>query len=286
IFCGKKNSASSLCEKVVDAYDRGLALKKPYEFSEKSEIKKLHFLYKCHLGSEEAVTKSAELGVLTHHGNIPSGIRLAVEHSMKEGLTKFVICTSTLAQGVNLPIRYLIVTSLYQGTERIKVRDFHNLIGRVGRSGMHTEGSILFADPGIYDKRNSRRDKWRWQQVKDLLDPDNSEPIGSSLLRIFDPLFSDDKKYEYEIDYLKFFKAYLEDPDKVFKGLERLAKLYAVEGFTTDGLTRQVISKIDAISSIESYLMANWEDTTQEIDEINISALAKETLAYSLANEQ
>ncbi|HER2169531.1 TPA: hypothetical protein VJS58_001819, partial [Streptococcus pyogenes] len=62
IFCGKKNSASSLCEKVVDAYDRGLALKKPYEFSEKSEIKKLHFLYKCHLGSEEAVTKSAELG--------------------------------------------------------------------------------------------------------------------------------------------------------------------------------------------------------------------------------
>ena len=65
---------------------------------------------------------------------------------MKEGLVRFVVCTSTLAQGVNLPIRYLIVTSVYQGKEQIKVRDFHNLIGRAGRAGMHTEGSILFAD--------------------------------------------------------------------------------------------------------------------------------------------
>lgn len=71
---------------------------------------------------------------------------------MQHGLCKFVICTSTLAQGVNLPIRYLIITSLYQGAEKIKVRDFHNLIGRVGRSGMHTEGSIIFADPAIYDR--------------------------------------------------------------------------------------------------------------------------------------
>ncbi|MCQ6275873.1 DEAD/DEAH box helicase [Bacillus sp. V3B] len=286
IFCGKKNSVSSLCEKIVDAYDRGLSLKRPYDFSEKSEIKKLHFLYKCHLGSREPVTKSAELGILTHHGNIPSGIRLAVEHSMKEGLAKFVICTSTLAQGVNLPIRYLIVTSVYQGSEKIKVRDFHNLIGRVGRSGMHTEGSIIFADPSAYDKRNNRREKWRWKQVKELLDPDNSEPVGSSLLKIFNPLYSADKKYEYEIDYLKFFKAYIEDPDKIFIGLEKIATLYAKEGFTSDGLRRQVISKIDAISSIESYLMANWEDITPEIDEVKISTLAKETLAYTLASEE
>ncbi|MFF3024465.1 DEAD/DEAH box helicase [Gottfriedia sp. NPDC057948] len=286
IFCGKKNSVSSLCEKVVDAYDRGLDIKKPSEYSEINEIKKLHFLYKCHLGLAEAVTKSAELGILTHHGNIPSGIRLAVEHSMKEGSAKFVICTSTLAQGVNLPIRYLIVTSLYQGTEKIQVRDFHNLIGRVGRSGMHTEGSILFADPGIYDKRNSSRDKWRWKQVKELLDPENSEPIGSSLLKIFDPLFSDDRKFIYEIDYLKFFKSYLEDPDKVFKGLDRIATVYANDGFTTEGLTRQVISKIEAISSIESFLMANWEDIIHDVDENRISTLAKGTLAYSLANEQ
>ncbi|GAB3051722.1 DEAD/DEAH box helicase [Virgibacillus ainsalahensis] len=286
IFCGKKNSVSSICTKIIDAYDRGLSLKTPYVFSESNEIQKLHFLYRCHLGAEQPETKSAGLGILTHHGNIPSGIRLAVEHSMKKGMAKFVICTSTLAQGVNLPIKYLIVTSIYQGIDRMKVRDFHNLIGRVGRSGIHTEGSIIFADPSVYDKRSSVKHRWRWQQVKELLDPDNSEPVGSSLLKIFEPLYSDSKQYEYEIDYMKFFKAYIEDPDKFFKGIEKIATLYAKEGFTTDGLNRQISTKIDAISSIESYLMANWGGITSEIDEIKIDTLAKETLAYSLANEQ
>ncbi|CAM4160439.1 DEAD/DEAH box helicase [Bacillus paranthracis] len=286
IFCGKKDNVSSLCDKVVEAYERGLALKTPFELSEKNEIRKLHWLYHGHLGSQASVTKSAKLGILTHHGNIPSGIRLAVEHSIKEGLSKFVICTSTLAQGVNLPIRYLIVTSIYQGSEKIKVRDFHNLIGRVGRSGMHTEGSVIFADPSIYDKRNSQNNKWRWRQVKNLLDPNNSEPVESSLLKIFDPLCSDDRKTTYNINYIRLFEIYLEDPDKIFNVLEKIAKAFADDGFSFDGLIQQVKSKINALSSIESYLMANWENSTNETEDIWISSLAKETLAHSLAEEQ
>ncbi|MBY0148723.1 DEAD/DEAH box helicase [Neobacillus niacini] len=286
IFAGKKNIVSSLCEKVVDAYERGLALKKPYDYSDEGEMKSLYYLYKSHLGSDEAITKSVELGILSHHGNIPTGIRLAVEHALKENLAKFVICTSTLAQGVNLPIRYLIVLSLYHGTEKIKVRDFHNLIGRVGRSGMHTEGSILFADPSIYDKRNIRRDKWRWNQVKEILDSNNSEPIGSSILRIFDPLFSDNKRKKYTFDNMKFFKAYIEEPDRIFDGLESIATQYATEGYTLDGLTRQIMFKIEAISSIESYLMANWEHVKQGNVEINITTLAEGTFAYTLASNQ
>src|ERR1700738_4950700 len=77
---------------------------------------------------------------------------------------------------------YLLVTSVYQGLERIKVRDFHNLIGRAGRAGMHTEGTILFADPNVYDKRRSPDQSWRWSQVRELLEPANSEPCVSSLL--------------------------------------------------------------------------------------------------------
>ena len=132
---------------------------------------------------------------------------------MRNNLVRFVVCTSTLAQGVNLPIRYLIVTSIYQGVERIKVRDFHNLIGRAGRAGMHTEGSILFADPMIYDERKDHKDKWRWNQVKKLLEPRNSEPCISNLLSIFDPLKSDNGKYIIPIEILDFVKAYITDSD-------------------------------------------------------------------------
>jgi POLQ-like helicase len=112
---------------------------------------------------------------------------LAIEFAMKESLIHFVICTSTLAQGVNLPIRYLIVTGVYQGGDRILVRDFHNLIGRAGRAGMHTEGSVIFADTKVFDKKRDRRDRWRWRTAKELLDPSNSEPSASSISAIFEP---------------------------------------------------------------------------------------------------
>ncbi|MHB1371287.1 MAG: helicase-related protein, partial [Pseudomonadaceae bacterium] len=114
-------------------------------------MERLTHLHVENLGADAPASQSAVHGIFPHHGNTPHGIRLAVEHAMRDDLVRFVVCTSTLAQGVNLPIRYLIVTSVYQGMERIKVRDFHNLIGRAGRAGMHTEGSILFADPVVYD---------------------------------------------------------------------------------------------------------------------------------------
>ena len=90
---------------------------------------------------------------------------------MKVSLVRFVVCTSTLAQGVNLPIRYLIVTGVNQGKNRILVRDFHNLIGRAGRAGMYTEGSVIFADNSIFDEKDQRRGRWRWRGAKELLDP-------------------------------------------------------------------------------------------------------------------
>jgi POLQ-like helicase len=162
IFCGRKDTAANLCQKAVDLFERRAPLDKPSIYSDADETKRLYYLHTQNLGSEAAATRSAQLGIFSHHGNTPHGIRLAVEHAMRKGLVRFVVCTSTLAQGVNLPLRYLIVTSVYQGGERIKVRDFHNLIGRAGRAGMHTEGSILFADHVVYDGRNRFKDKWRW----------------------------------------------------------------------------------------------------------------------------
>ena len=286
IFCGRKDTASNLCDKVVGAYNRGLTIPKPVDYSDHDEMKRLHLLYESNLGIDAVATQSAGYGIYTHHGNTPHGIRLAVEHAMKEGLAKFVICTSTLAQGVNMPIRYLIVTSVYQGQERIKVRDFHNLIGRAGRSGMHTEGSILFADPEVYDKRRSQYDGWRWAQVKELLDPKKSEPCASSLLSIFEPLRSDDRKYFIRMEPLEIAKAYVHDLDKLNKIPEDLAKSQILKGkYSVNEIDRQIHQKIEIISAIESYLMVHWDDSESGLKENVAVELAQRTLAYFLADE-
>ncbi|MEO6909700.1 MAG: helicase-related protein, partial [Edaphobacter sp.] len=187
IFCGRKSTAGTIAAAAVEAFGRGLSLTRPSLLCDPTELVNLGNLYAAHFGDGESVTQAARLGIFSHHGNTPQGIRLSVEVAMKEGLAKFVICTSTLAQGVNLPLRYLIVSGTMQGVDRIKARDFHNLMGRAGRAGMHTEGTIIFSDPELYDKRLNSREQWRWQEAINLLNPNAAERTASSLLQILAP---------------------------------------------------------------------------------------------------
>ncbi|HHV69250.1 MAG TPA: DEAD/DEAH box helicase [Ochrobactrum intermedium] len=286
VFCGRKSTAASVCEKAVDIIERGAPLALPSDFSDAQEVARLTHLHVENLGADAPASQSAAHGIFSHHGNTPHGIRLAVEHAMRDDLVRFVVCTSTLAQGVNLPIRYLIVTSVYQGMERIKVRDFHNLIGRAGRAGMHTEGSILFADPVIYDKRKARNDKWRWDQVKELLEPRNSEPCISNLLSIFDPIKSDDEKYTITMEALDFAKAYIDDPDEVAKLAAGIAARHGDKKFSRDGVERQIAWRISLICAVESFLLSHWDESENGLSEADVTRLAEGTLAFFLADDQ
>lgn len=187
LFCGQKGTVTKLCRRAVEIFDRNVALEKPLQVSNAAQVAKIAELCTVQLGADSAAAKSAALGIFGHHANTPQGIRLSIEHAMKEGHAKFVVCTSTLAQGVNFPIKYLIITATQQGRERIKIRDFHNLMGRAGRAGMHTEGSVIFSAPTLFDEKRAGAGRWRWQQTKNLLDPANSEPVGSSILDLFKP---------------------------------------------------------------------------------------------------
>jgi superfamily II DNA/RNA helicase len=286
VFCGRKSTAASVCEKAVDIVERGAPLALPSDFSDAQEVARLTHLHVENLGADAPASQSAAHGIFSHHGNTPHGIRLAVEHAMRDDLVRFVVCTSTLAQGVNLPIRYLIVTSVYQGMERIKVRDFHNLIGRAGRAGMHTEGSILFADPVIFDKRKARNDKWRWDQVKELLEPRNSEPCISNLLSIFDPIKSDDEKYTITMEALDFAKAYIDDPDEVAKLAAGIAARHGDKNFSRDGVERQIAWRISLICAVESFLLSHWDESEAGLSEADVTRLAEGTLAFFLADDQ
>lgn len=286
IFCGLKASVTSICEKLVEAYGRDLQLPKPLAVSDAEEVGKLARLIERHFGEEGAVPECAHLGVFTHHANTPTGVRLAVEHAMKESLIKMVVCTSTLAQGVNLPIRYLIVSGVYQGAKRISVRDFQNLIGRAGRSGMHTEGSVIFADPETYDQRLSRDGRWRWRQVAELLDPAKAEDCASSLLTLFDPLESDDGSERVNLRTEVFFGLYLENENAIEAFAGRLARDLPNHGFSVKGIMAQLQVKGRIIDALESFIMAASGEARAAVSETDAAELARGTLAYHLATAE
>ncbi|MFK5975749.1 MAG: DEAD/DEAH box helicase [Sulfurovum sp.] len=267
IFSGTKVSVLSMCKDIVDAYDRGLTIIPPVEYSDRNEIQRLTNLYSLHFGVNNEQTKVSQLGIITHHGNLPQGIKLSVEYALQKSLAKYVICTSTLAQGVNLPIRYLIITSVYQGGKRLKIRDFHNLIGRAGRAGKYTEGSIIFSNNELYDKRRSREQEqggsgvWKWNGTKELLNPLNSEASTSSLLTIFDSI--DNFTPNINVDFLLNL---LNKPD-----------LLPIEN---EYILQQLLWKKSILNSIESYILMNMES------EINIEEIIQNTLAYYSATDE
>lgn len=181
IFTGRKDSALVIAKAIVDAFDRGLNYQKPSNVSDTAELERLSKYLKNTLGNESTQAQAAAIGIFIHHGSTPHGVRLSIEYALQKEHAKFVICTSTLAQGVNLPIRYLIVTTNFQGVNRIKTRDFHNLMGRAGRAGIYTEGTIIFSNHSIYDNRG-----WHWNETKQLLDPKRSERCKSHILTLFE----------------------------------------------------------------------------------------------------
>lgn len=288
VFCGRKDSATSMSERYLDLIKRDTNIPSPKQYSDQAEITKLSFLLGKNLGDNSVEALCALHGVFFHHASIPNGLKMCIEHAMREDLIRFVLCTSTLAQGVNLPIRYLIFTSIYQAGEKIKVRDFHNLIGRAGRSGMQTEGSILFADYDVYDNKNNFKEKWRWKEVKSLLDLNMAEPCLSSILQIFDQVENNRQatsKMVLNLDIMSFISSYLNSSEHLIDIIEQVANLHENKGFDRKTLLYQLDYKIKILGAIESYLISAIQEIPKESRPDAIVELAKQTFAYSLSDE-
>lgn len=279
LFCGQKSAVTKLCRRVAEIFERNVPLAAPLASSSAEEIRSLTHLITAQLGADCAAARAAALGVLGHHSNTPHGVRLSIEHAMKEGKARFVVCTSTLAQGVNFPIRYLIVTSTQQGAEKIKVRDFHNLMGRAGRAGMYTEGNVIFSAPAIYDEK--RRDSSKWDAAKELLDPANSEPTTSSILQIFDNYKQIGPKFEVALS-----PAWL---DLAFADADHLQSI-VLHVCTKFPKVREhdfrtfVNERARAVQSIAAYLSA-YVDFDSDLAEERVKELAENTLAFHLADQ-
>lgn len=89
-----------------------------------------------------------ERGVAFHFGNMPSLLRLEIERLFRLGKISFLVCTSTLVEGVNLSCRTIVVRGPRKGKGNpMEPHDFWNLAGRAGRWGDEFQGNIICLDP-------------------------------------------------------------------------------------------------------------------------------------------
>ena len=85
-----------------------------------------------------------EAGVAAHHAGMVPAFKETVEELFSSGLLKVVFATETLALGINMPARTVVLESLskFNGEthELMQPGDYTQLTGRAGRRGIDNEG--------------------------------------------------------------------------------------------------------------------------------------------------
>ena len=98
-------------------------------------------------------------GVGVHHAGMLPRYRLLVEKLAQQGLLPVICGTDTLGVGINVPIHTVVLTALtkFDGHKmrRLRAREFHQIVGRAGRSGFDTEGMVI-AEAPEHDIENAK----------------------------------------------------------------------------------------------------------------------------------
>ena len=155
IFCANKRGkqgAIGLAFELINQLEVNLSLPRPVGYSNAEEVAPVTQYVEEEYGADWAGSKALRVGSVLHHGDIPQETREVLEGLLRSRHVRLAICTSTLAEGVNLPIRTLVLYSVQRRSrsgrpENLLARDIKNLVGRAGRAGATTKGLVICANP-------------------------------------------------------------------------------------------------------------------------------------------
>ena len=119
------------------------------EYEPSFRVLELIKLIKKTIHPNYALVDTLKGGVAFHYGNMPLAIRNEIEDLFKNGEISFLVCTSTLIEGVNLPAKTIFIRGPQKGhNQPMNEIDFWNLAGRAGRQGKEFQGNIICLDAG------------------------------------------------------------------------------------------------------------------------------------------
>lgn len=122
------------------------------EGAEDEDIAALCQLIEKTIHSKYLLSSFLRKRVAFHYGNMPLLVREEIERLFRIGKIHYLVCTSTLLEGVNLPCRNIFVRGPKKGNSSpMSPGDFWNLAGRAGRWGVEFQGNIVCVDTEVED---------------------------------------------------------------------------------------------------------------------------------------
>lgn len=189
-------------------------------------------------GTDYYETNFMKEGFAVHTGSLPQEMREIVETGYEKGALRMIICNSTLAEGVNFPIRTLVLGDIRHpsGKGWMEREVLMNVIGRVGRAGRETYGFVICADKA-------------WWFVKEAASGENLKYAKGMLNDIAFEILKVERRLQRqltddEVNYMLSESGLVESVDKML--------MLSTDDFTTD----EDVS-LDVSSSSLSYHLGN-----------------------------
>ena len=140
IFCQSPASANKVAKAFFNSN----------KFERTDENKDLADWLRSNYHSQWILPDCLEYGIGIHHGKIPRAIAQKCIKLFNEGKIRYLICTSTLIEGVNTKAKNVIVYDNKIAKTKFDYFTFNNICGRSGRMFSHFIGHIyLFHEPPV-----------------------------------------------------------------------------------------------------------------------------------------
>ena len=173
VFAESRRRAVSITQKISKIMSKG------NKDSELSEISKK--IKNSGEPSElsEKLSRFIMNGVAFHHAGLKHSHRKIVEDGFKSKLIKILVSTPTLAAGVNLPARRVVISSLFRydpltsSRKPIDILEYKQMCGRAGRPNYDDKGETVLIAASDFEASN----------VRDYYIYGEPEPIESQLLK-------------------------------------------------------------------------------------------------------
>lgn len=140
------------CEKYGEAVESAINRRQhlsPSHFLSARQIERLRIYqqYTEYLfGKDYYQTVFLHHGYAVHHGSVPQCMREIIETAFSREEIRMVICNKTLAEGVNFPVKTLVLGDIRSPKGEggfMPLDDLMNVIGRAGRAGKETYGMVI-----------------------------------------------------------------------------------------------------------------------------------------------
>lgn len=140
-----RNRVMVYFESIDKMRNMGWLLYKEMEYIESPEINELIEYIKEEIGENYELIDFLKKGIAYHVAFLDEYTKITIERLFQTGILKILLCTSTLAQGVDFLINYLYIPGskqIYGSNPKLKVL---NIIGRASRFKKKNVGNVIIA---------------------------------------------------------------------------------------------------------------------------------------------